>query len=279
MMEVFFPNSLDELWAIMSANPGGAVMAGGTDLLVRIRKTGRKPPALFCLERIDELKQIRENEKVIFIGAYVTHQRLLENLTVQKRLRALWDAVSVLGSPPVRHSGTIGGNLCTASPAGDTLPPLYVFGAEVDIRSKSNKRSVSVAEFITGPGRTSLHSGEIVTRVSIPLPAPGTISRYYKAGKRKAMAITVASMAVQAKKDENGIIELIKLAWGSAGATVVTLPEAEEFLRGHTLSEERLRQAGKLVSAGVTPIDDIRGSAAYRRMVAGNLLLRLAHEN
>ncbi len=274
-MEVLFPLSLKELWTMMSDCPDGAVMAGGTDLLVRLRKSGRKFPALFCLEKISALQQIRESEKELHIGAAVAHQRLLDNSTVRTRLRALWDAVAVLGSPPVRHSGTLGGNLCAASPAGDTLPPLHVLGAQVNISSRYQKRSVPISEFISGPARTSLGSGEIVTGVSIPLPSRDTFSSYYKVGKRRAMAIAVASMAAYVKSAENGVIEWIKLAWGSVGPTVITLPEVETILRGHILSEEILRQAGKIVSAGVSPIDDIRGSSAYRRAVAGNLLMRL----
>lgn len=277
-MDVLFPRNTEELWQMMSACPGGAVMAGGTDLLVRLRKTGRTFPALFCLDRIEDLQQIRENEKEVHIGAAVVHQRLLDNVTVKNRLKALWDSIAVLGSPPVRHSGTLGGNLCTASPAGDTLPPLYVLGARVEIWSKSQKRSVQIDEFISGPGRTALRDGEIVAGVTIPLPSEDFFSAYYKVGRRKAMAIAVASMAVCVKTVENGVIDRIKLAWGSVGPTVITLPEAESLLRGHVLSEEILRRAGKMVSGGISPIDDIRGSAKYRRRVAGNLLLRLLPE-
>lgn len=277
-MEVLFPRSTEELWTMMSASKGGAVMAGGTDLLVRLRKTGRTFPALFCLERIEELQQIRENEKEVRIGAAVAHQRLLDNVTVKKRLKVLWDSIAVLGSPPVRHSGTLGGNLCTASPAGDTLPPLYVLGARVEIWSKSAKRSVRMDEFISGPGRQALREGEIVAGVSIPLPSEEIFSAYYKVGKRKAMAIAVASVAVCAEITGNGVVDRIKLAWGSVGPTVTTLPEVEALLRGKVLSEEILRRAGKMVSGSISPIDDIRGSAEYRRRVAGNLLLNLLRE-
>lgn len=277
-MDVLFPQHTEELWTMMSACRDGAVMAGGTDLLVRLKKTGQNLPALFCLERIEELQQIREDEKEIYIGAAVVHQRLLENTTVKKRLKALWDAIAVLGSPPIRHCGTIGGNLCTASPAGDTLPPLLVLGARVEIWSKSHRRSAQIGEFISGPGRTALEDGEIVAGVTIPLPDAEAFSAYYKIGKRKAMAIAVASMAVLVKTAESGAIDRIKLAWGSVGPTALTLPQVEELLRNNILSEELLRQAGKIVSACISPIDDIRGSAEYRRMVAGNLLLRLLHE-
>lgn len=277
-MDMLFPRSAQELWAMMSARPGGAIMAGGTDLLVRLKRTGQKLPALFCLERMEELQQISESEKELHIGAAVVHQRLLDNATVKNRLKTLWDAIAVLGSPPIRHCGTLGGNLCTASPAGDTLPPLYVLDARVVIWSQTHRGSIHIADFISGPGRTALKDGEIVAGVDIPLPAAGTFSAYYKVGKRKALAIAVASMAVQLETAANSVISRVKLAWGSAGPTVITLPQVEKLLRGRILSEELLLRAGKIVSEGVQPIDDIRGSAQYRRMVAGNLLLRLLYK-
>ncbi len=274
-MDVLFPRHTEELWTMISARPGGAVMAGGTDLLVRLKKTGQKPPALFCMERMEELQQIRVEKKEIFIGAAVVHQRLLENATIKNRLKVLRDAIKVLGSPPVRHCGTVGGNICTASPAGDTLPPLYALGARVEIWAKTHRRGMPMDEFILGPGRTALQDGEIVAGVTIPLPDKAAFSAYYKIGKRKALAIAVAGMAVLVKTAESGLVDRIKLAWGSVAPTVITLPQVEDLLRGNILTEELLRRAGKIVSASVAPIDDIRGSAAYRRLVAGNLLLRL----
>lgn len=200
---------------------------------------------------------------------------MLESPVVEKEVPALWQAIAVLGSPPVRHSATLGGNICTASPAGDTLPPLYVFDARVEIQSDKQRRRVPIRDFILGPGRIALCPGEIVTGVVIPLPPPGTLSTYEKVGKRKAMAIAVASLACLLVRDERGFVTWVKLAWGSVGPIVTTLPAVEKLLYGQRLSPELLRRAGTMVAASVAPLDDVRASGAYRRQVAGNLLLRI----
>ena len=274
-MEVLFPRTLEELQIMMADTPDGLIMAGGTDLLVKMRRTGRKPPAVFWTERITDLQRISVLEDQVIIGAAVTLQRLLESNTVQMELTALFQSLSVLASPPVRNSATLAGNLCTASPAGDTLPPLYVLDAQVEICSSAGWRRQSMAEFITGPGQTTLKPGEIVTAVRVPRPSVGSNSAYFKLGKRKAMAIAVASLAAMLETEEDGNIKRIKLAWGSVGPTVVTAPAAESYLVGQPLSFESLHEAGRIAAADIHPIDDIRASADYRRRVAGNLLLRL----
>lgn len=274
-MEVLFPRTVEELQKLMKDTPDGLIMAGGTDLLVKLRRTGRKPPAIFCTERINELQQVDVRAGEVAIGSAVTLQRLLECNTVQTELTALFQALSVLASPPVRHSATLTGNLCTASPAGDTLPPLNVLGAEVEVCSSGERRRQPVAEFITGPGETTLKVGKIVTAVIIPRPTVGTRSVYFKVGRRKAMAIAVASMAACIVAGDDEKIQNIKLAWGSVGPTVVTAPDAEAYLMGRSLSFDSFRKAGLIVADAVDPIDDVRASADYRRRVAGNLLLRL----
>jgi xanthine dehydrogenase FAD-binding subunit len=276
MMEVLFPRTLKELWAMFAAFSGGRILAGGTDLLAGMRKTGDKPPAVFCLEGLTELQGIEMVDGEMFIGAGVTLQRLLDCAALKQDFPALWQALSVLGSPPVRHSATLGGNICTASPAGDTLPPLYVFGAGVEISSEKEQRRLSINDFILGPGRTALRPGEIVTRIIIPGLPPGALSTYDKVGKRRALAIAVASLASLILLNGQGIVTHIRLAWGSVGPTIVSLPAIEEFLRGKSLSPELLKQAGDMAAQLVTPIDDVRASAAYRRQLAGNLLLRLS---
>lgn len=274
-MEVLFPRTLEELWAMFAACPGGRVLAGGTDLLVELRKTGDKPSVVFCLERLTALQHIERVGRELCIGAGVTLQRLLECPVVEQEFPALRQALSVLGSPPVRHGATLGGNICTASPAGDTLPPLYVFDASIELSSDKEQRRLSIRDFMIGPGRTALRPGEIVTGIVIPLPPPGAASTYHKVGKRKALAIAVASFAALVVRDGSGIVKQIKLAWGSVGPIITTLPEIEDFLRGESLSPERLRQAGAMAAAAVAPIDDIRASAAYRRQLTGNLLQRI----
>lgn len=274
-MDVLFPQTLEELLTLRAENPDGKIMAGGTDLLVRLRKTGQRPPVVFCIGQLAEIGEIQLLPAEIRIGAAVTLQALLEHSAIKAWLPALHQAVGVMASPPVRHAATLGGNICTASPAGDTLPPLYALDAAVELLGPDGSRRLSISDFITGPGETAAQAGEILTGVSIPLKPDPVFSVYYKVGRRQAMAIAVASLAARTEIGSAGKIRSIKLAWGSVGPTVVELPEVEKFLAGRELSDENLREAGKMASNGVQPMDDARASAAYRRNLAGNLLLRL----
>ncbi len=274
-MEVLFPRTVEELRQLFIAYPDGRILAGGTDILVQLRKQGKKPSALFSVEHLTDFQQVAESKEELFIGAGVTHQRLLELPIIKERFSGLYDALAVLGSPPIRHSGTLGGNLCTASPAGDTLPPLYVLGAKIAISGPTAK-VVPISEFIKGPGQTILQHGEFVTGIHISFPEPSSFSTYYKVGKRKALAIAIASLAVLLEVNADETVKNIKLAWGSVGPKVMILPEVEEFLTGKVLSEDILSQAGEMAIVGATPIDDIRASAVYRQCLTRNLLLRLS---
>ena len=274
-MEVLFPRTLAEMQALMAETPEGMIMAGGTDLLVRLRKTGHMPPALFCIEQLEELRQIEAGPAGLRIGAAVTLQSVLESETVREILPVLLQAVESMASPPVRHAATLGGNVCTASPAGDTLPPLHVLGAEVELLGSAGLRRLTIGEFITGPGKTAALPDEILTGVIIPWPGPDTFSVYHKVGKRKAMAIAVASLAAAVQLTDGDRAGSVRLAWGSVGPVVVRVPQVEAFLTGRSLTHENLREAGRLAADGVKPISDVRAGASYRRQLAGNLLLRL----
>jgi CO/xanthine dehydrogenase FAD-binding subunit len=171
--------------------------------------------------------------------------------------------------------GTLGGNVVSASPAGDTLPPLYVLGAEVELQTLSQKRRISITDFIQGPGQTVLSGGEILSGVYIRKQPEFTIHHFEKVGRRRALAIALVSLAAIMEIGSDGLIRKARLAWGSMGPTVVTYPAAEELLPGNPLCFEVLEKAASQIRAMVSPIDDVRASAEYRRQVAGNLLIRL----
>jgi CO/xanthine dehydrogenase FAD-binding subunit len=171
--------------------------------------------------------------------------------------------------------GTIGGNICTASPAGDTLPPLYALMAEVELRSVKGVRRVPIREFIKGPGSTCLERDEVLTAVLVKKPDEYNLHHYEKVGLRNALACAVVSMAALLRVSPEGVVEKAALAWGSVGPTVITSPEAEEALIGEPLSPASLQKAAALVRETVTPISDVRADADYRRTVAGNLVMRL----
>jgi xanthine dehydrogenase FAD-binding subunit len=275
-MEVLFPEKTEEIWHLWERYPNAKLMAGGTDLLVKLSGRNIRPPALICLERVRELQQIEREENEICIGAALTHQHLLDSAIIKHELPVLWQALSVLGSPPIRHAGTIGGNICTASPAGDTLPALHVLEAQVEIYSVQGKRRLPIHEFITGPGCTALEQNEILGGVIIPLKWDGASCGYFKIGHRKALAIAVVSLAAVWQADSAGILQKIKLAWGSVGPKVMFFPEVEKWLMGKPLDEKVLHEAKKMVMQGLLPIDDIRATADYRKKAAGNLLFKLS---
>jgi CO/xanthine dehydrogenase FAD-binding subunit len=276
MREVYLPRDLDEVWEIFAREPQAAVYAGGTDLLVKMRASAVNPPCLVCLERVPELKGVRDDGKEIFIAAATTHGSLLEEPLIREHFPVLAKALSVLGSPPIRHMGTIGGNIVTASPAGDSLPPLYALDADVVILSPEGPSRLALKEFIRGPGTVDLHPGEILGGVVIRKQPRFNLHYYEKVGRRKAQACAVASMAALLDVSEDGIVRDARLAWGSVAPTVVVAPEVERRLIAAPLSVDTLKEVSHLVESAVSPIDDIRASADYRRTVAGNLLLRLS---
>lgn len=278
MSGVFLPRTLNSLWEFFEDDPRALVYAGGTDLFVKLRQSISKPPSLVCLERIEELKGVREIEEDLFIGACTTLTSVMNDPLIRKWCPVLYKALKVLGSPPIRNMGTIGGNICTASPAADTLPPLYVLDAEVEIRSKRASRRIVLGEFISGPGKTLLRAGEIVFGIWLRKAPEYTIHHFEKVGQRNALAIAIVSLAAILKVSRSGTIEKARLAWGSVGPTVVTSTPVEEALTGQHISMETLKKAAQLARDAVSPIDDVRGSASYRRLVAGNLLWRLLDE-
>jgi xanthine dehydrogenase FAD-binding subunit len=267
---------MDELWEVLERRTGAFVYAGGTDLLVRMKKGMVSPPSLICLERIGALQGVRDEGDEVWIGACTSHSRILQQKVVQERFPVLTKALSHLGSPHIRNMGTIGGNIVTASPAGDTLPALYVLDAVLEIETREGSRTLPIKDFIKGPGITDLGEGEILTRVKIKKQQPFSISFFEKVGQRKAMAISIASVAALLRLSGKGLIEEARLAWGSVGPTVVTSPGLEAFLVGKRPDVETMKAAAGIAMEAVSPIDDIRASKDYRRQVAGNLLMRLA---
>ncbi len=276
MNQIFLPKTLDELWSVLNDYPDAALMAGGTDLLVQ-RRAGLKPVKnLICLERLSELQGISLEKNIMSIGACVTHRACLDSDMIQHHAPVLTRALTHLGGPQIRNMGTLGGNICTASPAGDSLPALHVLGAKILLLSRNTQRTLSMEQFITGPGRTAMKPGEILAQVHIPSDQGFQIHHFEKIGQRKALAIAMVSLAAMIKTGQRGIIQEARLALGSVGPTVIRPKEAEDALVGRTLSISALRHAAGLISKAVNPISDIRATAEYRREAAGNLMLRLS---
>jgi xanthine dehydrogenase FAD-binding subunit len=273
---VFSPETLPELFDLLRAMPQARLMAGGTDLLVRLRHAPDDQNPLACLERIAGLGVIEEENGFIRLGAAASLAAIARHGLVRRRLPVLARAISELGSPPVRNMGTIGGNICTASPAGDTLPPLYALDALVELAGAAGARRLPLADFIRAPGKTALQPGELVTAALIPAQPAFDVNHFEKVGRRSALAVAVVSLAALVRFGSAGRVAGARIALGSVGPTVLRAGRAENALIGGKLTLAALRRAAALVREEVEPIDDIRASADYRREVAGNLLLRLA---
>ena len=275
MKAVLAPFCLEELFALLERHPEALPMAGGTDLLVRLRReTAPDDRPLLLLANVAELQGVTDMENEISIGAATTLSRLIADPLVEHHGPLLVRAAATIGAPAVRNMATIGGNISTASPAGDSLPPLYLLGAEVELASAQGKRRLPIGEFVAGPGRTRLQGREIITRIILPHAGPFPLQIFDKVGLRKSLAVAVASFSGMVRLSADGIVEEARFAWGSVGPTVVRLPELEADLAGARLDGETSRKAAEIVRQGVSPIDDIRATADYRRRVAANLLVR-----
>lgn len=276
MRHVLFPTTCNELFQMLSDVPESRIMAGGTDLLVSQRTANQEYCPLIVMERMEELSVIsKQPDGGVSIGACVTFSRIMTHSLLVDRYSILTQAASCVGGPAIRNMATIGGNIATASPAGDSLPPLYLLAAVLEISAANGSRMLPIDQFICSPRKTVLQPGEIISRIILPPAEEWDFQRFEKVGKRKSLAIAVASLAAMIRRQGERVVGA-RLAWGSVGPTVFRCPTAEQSLLGRPLSEESLSLAAGFVRKTVQPIDDLRASAAYRRTVAGNLLLRLS---
>lgn len=265
------PRDLAEAVALVAQ--GGKVLAGGTDLFVRLRK-GLEPKFLVYLAELPELRTLGERDGGLEVGAAVTHAELLSS-PVTARLPILRLALREVGSPAIRAMGTLGGNVVNASPAGDGLIPLYLLSARVRLVGPEGERELPVEEFILGPGRTALRKGEILRSLFLPHPEGSPRSYFRKVGRRRALVIAIASLGALVWL-RDGVVAQARLALGSVAPTVVRPREVEEALVGRPLEPEAWEDLVPLLSAASRPISDLRASADYRREVSGRLLLDLA---
>jgi CO/xanthine dehydrogenase FAD-binding subunit len=279
MRAVLKPACLEELFYQLERHPEALAMAGGTDLLIRLRnEPAPDDRPLLLLENVVELQGISDTKKEISIGAATTLRRLINDPLIGQHAPLLIRAARTIGGPAVRNMATIGGNISTASPAGDSLPPLFLLGANVELASRQGKRQLPIGEFVAGPGKTLLHNREIITRILLPHAEDFPCQTFEKVGLRRSLAVAVTSFAGMLRLSGDGMVEEARFAWGSVAPTVVRFPELEAKLAGSRLDRDSIRNAAQFIRQGVTPIDDIRATAGYRRSVAGNLLVRFLEE-
>lgn len=272
------PSSLDEAAEIMRAG-NVTVLAGGTDLMPQTNAGRVKfQPVLMNVQRVPELRGIAEAKGVVRIGALVTITELLESALVRERLGLLWQACDHFASDQIRNAATIGGNVCNASPAGDTLIPLLALDAQVVLASKPNgaveMRRVPLAEFFIGPGRSVRKSSELVAAVELPLPPQGFAGEFYKHGTRPGLDISAISIAA------GGVLKgkqftHVRIAFGAVAPTPIRAPRTESALEGRPLDAAALEAAAEAAAAEIHPISDVRASEWYRRELVRNMLKRV----
>lgn len=266
------PTTLREAWQLLRTTAGARFIAGGTDLMVRARERGQRPPALVSLRSVKELSGIEKNDETVRIGAATTIADLLDHPLIRKDYSALAQACQTLGSPQIRNVATLGGNLCNASPCADTAPPLLIHQARLELQGPGGMREIPLGELFSGPGETRLAPDEVLAAVLLDPPQPGTRTLFMKKG-RVAMDLAVASVALLLKLDGTRC-DTIRIAAGSVAPTPIRLEPVEQLLGGKTLTDELIVEARHLAEKSVSPITDVRSTEAYRRQIVGVYLER-----
>ncbi len=259
-MHLVRPRDLDGVLDALAAHPGATLLAGGTDLMVEVNLQHRRPETVICLRRVEELRTFEPG----FIGAGVTWARLEHG-----PIPALAELARTVGSPQIRAAGTLGGNLGTASPAGDGLTFLAAVDAHVVLASTTGRRTLPWSAFLVGPKRHARRDDEVILGVEVP-DAAAWPQAFAKVGVRQAMVIAIVNCCVVRPADDD-----VRVAMGAVGPTVLRVPDAEAAVVGDpTPSAERLARFETLVRDGIAPITDHRATEAYRRHAAGVLARR-----
>jgi len=273
-MPVHIPHTIAEATAFLAHHPDATILNGGTDLMVEVNFNHRRPESVLLLRNVPQMSQwsIDAASDTITIGAGVPYSQM-EKGDIEAAVPALAQAARTVGSPQIRAAGTMGGNLGTCSPAGDTLPVLSALEATIHLSSTDGDRTVAFNEFMVGPKRNSRKTNEIITAITMPIT--NQRQGYSKVGVRNAMVISVASACFAIVENSP------RLAMGSVGPTILRATEAEKFLMEsspdlNNISDDVAREFGRIASNEARPIDDHRSTAAYRSHAIGILATRLA---
>ncbi len=288
--DVLQPDTIKEACVLLKqyGPQGAAVLAGGTDILVDIRipiipehlprckgcdpKTGKPqkavehpPEYMIALSHIPELQGIEAlQDGRIAIGAMTCIAAICDSKLIQENLQALAEGCDSLGSPLVRNRGTIGGNICNARPAADALLPSVALGAQLEICSIKGTRTIPIEDFVTGPGRTTLAEGEILTQIIFPKAPPQTGSSFTKLANRKALEISVVNAAAKVTIGDDGKISDARITLGAVAPKPILIPKAAKSLIGNRPSSELFEKVGEIAATECKPITDHRGSKTYR---------------
>lgn len=273
----FEPTTLSKVFEILAEEGERAsLLAGGTDLLVRMKKGEITPPALVNLKRIRGLEQIAtEPGENLRIGALAPIAAVENSPLVNSSHPILAQAAGLLGTPSIRNLATLGGNVGRASPASDTVPPLIVLGARVAIEGPQGKRELDLEDLFSGPGTTTLAPGEVITSFFLPKMASHSVATYEKLGRRAGVDIALVGVAVLMTLDVRGYeVKDARVALAAVAPVPLRAKRAEEVLLSGSLTEERMKEAARVAAEDSNPITDMRASASYRKEMVKVLTVR-----
>jgi CO/xanthine dehydrogenase FAD-binding subunit len=260
--------------AILLQDGNSTILAGGTDLIPRMRRKQFSPDRLVDISKLTDLRTISRAGNLIKIGSLVTHAELIDSALLQQYAPLLVQAAKTIGCQQTRQRGTLGGNLANASPAADTAPALFALNAKVNITSIHTDRSIQLNKFFLSPGKTCLTPSEYIVSIEFDIPTGQWGTDYIKLGKRNGMAIAIASVAVYLEADPNGFLRQVRLAFGSVAPTPVRCSTTENLLSGKKASPDLFEQVSEEIQHEIYPIDDIRATKAYRQHASQIILNR-----
>ncbi len=243
------------------------VLAGGTDLLVKMKQAIYRPRYVMTLKQLKELEYIKETQNSYNIGSMTRFIQIEKHEKIARDYPALHEAIKSIAGIQIRYMATIGGNLCNASPAADSAPPLMVLDARLRLASKDSTRTIPITEFFKGPGVTVLKENELLTEIVIPKPPKNSSSAFIKI-TRVAVDLAKVSVAVFLQIDDENTIKNVKIALGAVAPTPIRARSAEEFLKGKKMTLQIAEETGKIAMKEIKPITDVRSTAKYRRIVS-----------
>lgn len=268
-MRFFSPKTISEAISILGDfGPEAKVLAGGTDLMPRINRRQIKPKVLVSIRNIEELDSIQERSDALMIGPSTTHAFLANSPMVREKAETLAISSSLVGSPLIRNLGTIGGNLCWASPAADTAPPLLSLGAEIIWQERGNEQRCPLDAFFKGVNATALPPTALVTGISIPVSALGMRTTFMKIGLRNAVNISIVSVAVAMTLDGDRMARRVRISLGAVAPVPLLANAASNYLAGKEISPETIATSANIAAEEITPISDVRASSWYRKEMA-----------
>ena len=260
--EHYAPDSVEELLELLKSKPNAKLIAGGTDLLLQMKEGTAQPETVVSLKNVEELGGFTVSKSGYRLGTGMTLRRITRSNELTQNFPGLIYAAGVVASEQIRSLATLGGNICNASPSADMVPPLIALDAVVQLVSSQSQRELPLSEFFKGPGESVLKGGEILHSIFLPQPSGSMI--YSKHAPRKYMDLAVVGVAVRLAK-KNGKINEARVALGAVGPVPFRAEKTEALLAGQTLTTELMREAGEMAAGECVPIDDIRGSAWYRK--------------